>query len=175
MSDEINKGIVLNTFKYQADGRDLMGMLYRAYDHIEEANAVIKPFMDNRKAFNERALAAYEAALDPYESAVSLRVNDHPRALQDYEALPWWKRLFCIRPLRPTDDEVKIWKKVSDKRAELNSLIANPLMNLVAEDGEQLTKDLIEGWKKAGFGLHSTKEESNGEYHKVTTKLEWVN
>ena len=174
MSEEINKGIHLNTFKYQADGRDLMGMMYRAYDHIEEANAVIQPFLKVRKELNQRFLTAYEESLDPFVSANWLRVNEHPRKLQEYEALPWWKRLICIRPIRPTDEEVTDWKTVSDKKAELNSLIANPLMNLVAEDGEALERDLIAGWTEKGFGIHSQQDESNGEYVKRCTKMEWV-
>ena len=170
---EENKGIHLNTFKYEAEGRQLMGMLYRAYDHIEEANAVVKPFMDNRKAFNERCLVAYETALDPFVSANSQRVSEHPHKLQEWEVLPWYKKLFCFRPIRPTDAEVEDWKKVSDKKAELNSLIANPLMNLVAEDGEQMVLDLVQGWKEKGFELKGQEEESNGEYIKKSIKLEW--
>lgn len=171
--EEVSKGIVLTAMKYEADGREMMGMIYRAYDNIELANKVIKPFIDNRRAFHSRELNAFEAELDPQDARDTDYVAGHARALQDYEALPWWKRLMTIRPIRPTDEQVNTWKRVTDKRTELSNLSANPLMNLVAEDGTAMIKDLIQGWEKVGFKVTSKQEESNAEYHKTTIKLEY--
>lgn len=162
--EEVNKGIHLTAMRYKAEERDMMGMLYRAYDHIKEANEVIVPFMEARRAYHEREEAAFEASLTEEE-------KDALEYIEAYQSRsPFWRAL----SIRPSNEQVNTWKRITDKRTELASLKANPLMNLVAEDGEQMIKDLIEGWKKKGFGLHSRQQESNGEYVKETIKMEWT-
>lgn len=164
------KGITLNVWRFFDTKDERLSLHYRASDRIEKANAVIKPFIEARKEMRRKEKEGYEFSLTPEDKASFEKVENHSRALQEWEAKGFFKFLYQ-RPERPTDEQVKKWKEISEKRSEFESRIANPLIDLLKEDGEAMLKDLISGWIKSGFKIKNRVPETNGEYVKETIEL----
>ncbi len=168
------KGVTLTVWRLKAEGQDWLSMVYRATDHVAEANEVMQPFLEARRMINQKELDGYEASLTELEKAAVALVEAHPRRLQEWEALPFLGKVFGKRPERPSDEAVKIFERVTSKRTELRNRIANPLMDFQLADGEAVLTAMLEQLTGKGFSTPTRKAESNGEFYKEVIELSFI-
>lgn len=161
---ETNHSIVIEASRFPAEDKEWFGMKYRAYDHIEEANAVMKPYLDNRKEIAKKELQGFEISLTPEDHSDCDRIERHTLALQKWPA-------FLL--FRPSAKIMENCQKVNNKRAELTNRVNNPFVDLEKADGVAMLKSMLEELDKAGFKVSEVKEESNGEYVKETFTLDF--
>ena len=176
--ENLEKGVNLICHKYQVDGRDYFSMLYRATESIDEANEVLNRYIAARKEMRKKDLDGFEAEVTSLEKIACQMVENHPRKLQEWEAdkanagiLKLFFKGFDKKPDRPSEEATKIYKRVTDKRAELNSLLANPLLQLDGADGAAMLKAIVEELEAKGFKVKSREAESNGDWTKETIVL----
>lgn len=164
------KGITLNVWRF-TDKDERMSLLYRVTDHIDEANSVMTPFINGRKTVLKEETNNFENGVTVADKSSIARVENHARAMQEYQACSWLRRALSSKPVRPSDADVATWKRVTDARAELSNRLANPLMDLLKPDGEAMLKGMMEEWAKVGFTQSANDQESNGEYVKEVIGL----
>ena len=80
--------------------------------------------------------------------------------------------MFFGQPKPPPQEILDEFKKVEDRRAELNSRIHNPFLDLLRSDGEAMLRDIISGLQSKGFEILSDTRKSNGEVDQQTIVLQ---
>jgi hypothetical protein len=156
---EWKKGVNLRVYRFSAEDKDWMSMVYRATDSIEDANAVMVPFIRARKMMAQKVKEGYEFSLTPKDKVIIGLCESAGRSR--------FRRIF----MKPAESDWKRFKEIHDKRAELDARLANPLMDLEKADGEAMLKAMIEQLAAKNFTLKSRESSSNGEFHQENIHL----
>jgi hypothetical protein len=178
------KGVIFQVYRFKAEEKEYMSIVYRATDHIVEANEIVGGFLEARRSINKAVLDGFEADIGVPEKTACAQVENYPLKLKEWEenrsragflaVLFGRKRTRPGRPSEPSVEAIKIFGRVSDKRAELKSRSANPFMDIPKEDGEPMLKAMTDGLVAKGFRVSKQNDETNGEYVKIVLELVWA-
>lgn len=163
LGDDI-RGVQLYLARYSAKGKDYAGMVYRTNCCVDEANAVMRPFLDARKALAQRELDYFLKNVDPQTVKAIALVERWKLDMQDWDRSSWLAKTLFRQPEMPPEDVRETYKTYDDLKSELSNRAGNCLMDMLREDGEGLLRDVLKSFEAAGFVVDSHERESNGEY-----------